>query len=49
MIAIQIGKTALALVGCILMPILIWIALGAAVYQRLVQKEPLREPVPTFR
>ncbi len=29
-----IGKVTLVLVGCVLMPVLIWVALGAAIYQK---------------
>jgi hypothetical protein len=28
------GKVALALIGCMLFPVLIWVGLGAGIYQR---------------
>jgi len=42
------GKVILALLGGILMPILIWVALGTAVYQRVREKRAQREPAPTI-
>ena len=41
-----IGKVILAVVGCVLMPILIWVALGAAIYQGA--KTHKAQTVPTF-
>ena len=38
-IARGIGKVILALLGAILMPILIWIALGVAINKKLREKE----------
>ena len=42
------GKVILALLGGILMPILIWVALGTAVYQRVREKRAQRKPAPTI-
>ncbi len=47
-IARGVGKVILALLGGILMPILIWVALGVAVYQRVQEKRVQREPAPTI-
>jgi len=46
--ALQFAKISLALLGCILMPVLIWVAMGIAIYQKTAQKEVLKERVPTF-
>ena len=47
-IARSIGKTILALLACMFMPILIWVALGVAVNQKLREKRPKRVPTPTI-
>jgi len=47
-IARGVGKVILALLGGVLMPILIWVALGVAVYQRVHEKRVQREPAPTI-
>ncbi|MDP2916894.1 MAG: hypothetical protein Q8O16_03060 [Dehalococcoidia bacterium] len=31
----KIGKVILVIIGCILMPVLIWVALAAAIYHRI--------------
>ncbi|MDP2917505.1 MAG: hypothetical protein Q8O16_06210 [Dehalococcoidia bacterium] len=41
-----IGKATLAIIGCALMPVLIWVALGAAVYQKA--KAAKAQTVPAF-
>ncbi len=43
-----IGKVILALLGGILFPILIWVALGVAVNQKLRERKPQRAPTPTI-
>ena len=47
-ISLHIGKVMLAILGCILMPVLIWVALGVAVHHKTLQREVGREQVPTF-
>lgn len=47
-IALGAGKVMLALLGCVLMPVLIWVALGAAIYQKVHQRKIQIEQVPTF-
>jgi hypothetical protein len=47
-ITLGIGKVLLAIVGCVLMPVLIWVALGVAVYQKTHQNETAKEQVPAF-
>ena len=42
------GKVVLALIGGILFPILIWVALGVAVNQKLRERRPQRAPAPTI-
>ncbi len=42
-----IGKVVLALVGGVLMPIWIWVALGVAISQKLREKEAERQLAPT--
>ena len=42
------GKVILALLGVALMPILIWVALGVVVYQKMRQRQVQRKPVPTI-
>jgi len=42
------GKVILALLGGVLMPILIWVALGVAVNQRLRERRVQRKPAPTI-
>ncbi|MFH1381380.1 MAG: hypothetical protein ABIH70_00610 [Chloroflexota bacterium] len=44
--AIGIGKVLLALLAGIFMPILIWVAFGVAVNQKLHQWSAQRKPVP---
>ena len=48
-IALSIGKVIVAILACGLMPILIWVALGVAIYQKSHQKEARKELVPTLR
>ena len=48
-IALGIGKVLAAILACGLMPILIWVALGVAIYQKSQQKEVRKELVPTLR
>ncbi len=43
-----VGKVVLALLAGILMPILIWVALGAAVTQKLREKRQQRKSAPTI-
>lgn len=43
-----IGKVILALLGGVLMPILIWVALGVAVYKKVYDKRVQRELMPTI-
>ena len=43
-----IGKVILALLAGILMPILIWVALGVAVNQKIRQRQLRRAPAPTI-
>ncbi|MDP2916893.1 MAG: hypothetical protein Q8O16_03055 [Dehalococcoidia bacterium] len=43
-----IGKVTLVLLGCVLMPVLIWVALGAAVYQKFRARKAQTAPAPTF-
>ena len=43
------GKVILALLGVALMPILIWVALGVVVYQKMRQRQVQRKPVPRHR
>ena len=43
-----IGKIILVILGCVLMPVLIFVALGAAIYQETHAKETRTETVPTF-
>ncbi len=45
-IARGVGKVILALLGGVLIPILIWVALGVAVNQRVQEKRLQREPAP---
>ena len=47
-IALGIGKVTAAILACGLMPILIWVALGVAIYQKSHQKEARTELVPTL-
>ena len=47
-IALRIGKVLAAIIGCVLMPVLIWVALGAAIYQKAHQREARKELVPTL-
>jgi len=47
-IALGIGKVLAAIIGCVLMPILIWVALGVAIYQKRHQPQTRRELVPTL-
>jgi hypothetical protein len=47
-IALGLGKITLAIVGGILMPVLIWVALGAAIYQKVHQKKAQTKAVPTL-
>ncbi len=42
------GKVILVLLGGILFPILIWVALGVAVNQKLRERRPKRVPAPTI-
>lgn len=42
------GKVMLALLGGILFPALIWVALGVAVNQMLRERRPKRAPAPTI-
>ncbi len=42
------GKVVLALLGAILMPILIWVALGVAISQKMRDKVPQRAPAPSI-
>ena len=42
------GKVMLALLGGILMPILIWVALGVAISHKLRERAPQRKPAPTI-
>ncbi len=42
------GKVILALLGVILMPILIWVALGVAISQKMRERAPKRKPAPTI-
>lgn len=42
------GKVMLAILAGALMPILIWVALGVAVYQVMRQRQVQRKPVPTI-
>ncbi|MDD4859305.1 MAG: hypothetical protein PHR56_03770 [Dehalococcoidales bacterium] len=44
-----IGKVFLAILGCLLMPVLIWVALGVALYQKTIAARAETKPVPTFR
>jgi hypothetical protein len=46
-ITLGIGKVLAAIIGCALMPILIWIALGVAIKQKPYRKGACMEPVPT--
>lgn len=41
-----IGKVALSLIGCVLMPVLVWVALGAAIYHRV--RTYKAQTAPTF-
>ena len=41
-----IGKVTLVLIGCVLMPVLIWVALGAAIYQKARARKV--QTAPTF-
>lgn len=43
-----VGKVLLALLGGILFPILIWVALGVAVYQKVRERAVQRKPAPTI-
>ena len=47
-VARGVGKVVLALLAGVLMPILIWVALGVALNQKLRGKEVQRVPVPTI-
>jgi len=47
-IALGIGKVTLAILGGVLMPVLIWVALGVAINQKVHHKEAGREQAPTF-
>ena len=47
-ITLGIGKVLAAIIGCALMPILIWTALGVAINQKPYRKEACMEPVPTL-
>ncbi len=42
------GKVMLALLGGILMPILIWVAFGVAISQKVRDRIPQRKPAPTI-
>ncbi len=42
------GKVMLAVLGGILMPILIWIALGVAISHKIRERVPQRKPAPTI-
>ncbi len=47
-IALGIGKVLAAMIGCVLLPVLIWVALGVAIYQKTHQGEARKELVPTL-
>ena len=47
-IAKSAGKVMLALLGGILMPILIWVALGVAISHKIRERAPQRKPAPTI-
>jgi hypothetical protein len=47
-IALVAGKVLAVILGCVLMPILIWVALGVAIYQKTHQTEVQKELVPTL-
>ena len=47
-IAKSAGKVMLALLGGILMPILIWVALGVAISHKMHERAPQRRPAPTI-
>lgn len=47
-IAVGIGKVTLALLGCVLMPVLIWVALGVAITLRIRARKAQTETAPTF-
>ncbi len=47
-VAKGIGKVVLALLAVVLMPILIWVALGTALNIKLREKKLQRAPVPTI-
>jgi hypothetical protein len=42
------GKIILALLAAVLIPILIWVALGVAVYKKIRQRQVQRKPAPTM-
>ena len=42
------GKVMLAVLGGILMPILIWVALGVAISHKIRERAPQRKPAPTI-
>lgn len=44
-----IGKVFLTILGCLFMPVLIWVALGVALYQKAVETRTEAKQVPTFR
>lgn len=46
--ALDTGKVILAILGGIMMPVLIWVALGAAIYQKVHQEKVQKDTVPTF-
>ena len=43
-----IGKVILVLVGCVLMPVLIWVALGAAIHYKLKARKTRTITTPTL-
>jgi len=44
----KIGKVLLVLLGCIMMPVLIWVALGAAIYLQAKARKTHTVAAPSF-
>lgn len=44
-----IGKVFTALLGIVLMPVLIWVAMGTAIYQKTHVRKAQTETTPTFK
>ena len=45
----RVGKVMLAIMAGVLMPILIWVAFGAALHQKVEQRRTSQASVPTLK